>query len=61
MRPIVRPGDRQLKVLEATGLSQRDLKPLYDGLAMEIARCPKDYPFRVNYRMDQYLAGHGLI
>ena len=49
------------KVLEATGLNQRDLKPLYDGLAMEIARCPKDYPFRVNHRMDQYLAGHGLV
>ena len=49
------------KVLEAAGLKQQELKPLYDGLAMEIARCPKDYPFRVNHRMDRYLAAHGLV
>ncbi len=45
------------KILSATGMDQKDLMPLYDGLKKEIARCPKDYPFPVNTRMDEYLAG----
>ena len=48
------------KVLKATGLRQQDLKSLYDGLAMEIARCPRDVPWGVNTGMDRYLAERGL-
>lgn len=44
------------KVLAATGISQSELTPLYDGLEREISRCPKDYPWPVNRRMDDYLA-----
>ena len=44
------------KVLAATGISQSELTPLYDGLDREISRCPKDYPWPVNRRMDDYLA-----
>jgi len=43
------------KVLKATGLKQSDFMSLYDGLKHEIARCPKDYPFRDNALMDAYL------
>lgn len=43
------------KVLQATGMTQADLTRLYDGLAREIARCPKDHPWPVNARMDEYL------
>jgi len=43
------------KVLQATGMTQADLTKLYDGLAKEIARCPKDHPWPVNARMDEYL------
>jgi nucleoside-diphosphate-sugar epimerase len=46
------------KVLAATGLEQSGLIPLYDGLKKEIARCPKDHPWRVNTAMDEYLATH---
>ena len=46
------------KVLAATGLEQSELTKLYDGLKKEIARCPKDYPWRVNAAMDEYLAKH---
>ena len=46
------------KVLAATGLKQSGLMPLYDGLKKEIARCPKDHPWRVNTAMDEYLATH---
>ena len=44
------------KVLAATGMKQSELMPLYDGLKREIARCPRDYPFDVCERMDDYLA-----
>ena len=44
------------KVLAATGISQSELTPLYDGLEREISRCPEDYPWPVNRRMDDYLA-----
>ena len=44
------------KVLAATGISQSELTPLYDGLEREISRCPQDYPWPVNRRMDDYLA-----
>jgi nucleoside-diphosphate-sugar epimerase len=44
------------KVLTVTGMKQNELMPLYDGLKMEIARTPKDYPWPNNQRMDDYLA-----
>ena len=44
------------KVLAATGMKQEDLMPLYDGLKKEIARCPRDYEWKVNTAMDEYLA-----
>lgn len=44
------------KVLAATGMKQEDLMPLYDGLKKEIARCPRDYQWKVNTAMDEYLA-----
>ena len=44
------------KVLAVTGMKQSELMPLYDGLKMEISRTPKDYPWRNNQRMDDYLA-----
>jgi len=50
-------------VLAATGLKQDDLIPLYDGLKLEISRCPRDYKWPAsdrNVRMDAYLAEHGL-
>ena len=44
------------KVLNATGMKQSDLTSLYDGLAKEIARCPRDFKWPVNAAMDEYLA-----
>ena len=44
------------KILAATGMKQSDMMPLYDGLKMEISRTPRDYPWRNNQRMDDYLA-----
>ena len=44
------------KVLAVTGMKQSELMPLYDGLKMEISRTPKDYPWRNNQLMDDYLA-----
>ena len=44
------------KVLAVTGMKQSDMMPLYDGLKREIERTPKDYPWRNNQRMDDYLA-----
>ena len=46
------------KVLAATGLQQESLMKLRDGLEKEIARCPRDFPWRVNTAMDEYLARH---
>lgn len=46
------------KVLAVTGMKQSELTTLYDGLKKEITRCPKDYPFPVNSRMDEYLANN---
>jgi nucleoside-diphosphate-sugar epimerase len=43
------------KILDATGMQQSQLSKLYDGLAREIARCPKDRQWPVNQRMDEYL------
>ncbi len=43
------------KILQATGMTQAGLTTLYDGLAREIARCPKDYQWPVNENMDAYL------
>ena len=53
------------KVLEATGMTQSELRKLYDGLELEIARCPADYGMSVinnsaNIRMDEYLKNSGL-
>ena len=36
------------KVLSVTGMKQEDLKPLYDGLAYEVGRCPRDFDFCSN-------------
>ena len=44
------------KILAATGMKQEELMPLYDGLKLEISRCPKDYVWPVNQAMDEYLA-----
>lgn len=48
------------KVLAATGMKQSELKPLFDGLKMEIERCPKDHQWKANPRFDEYLAAHGI-
>ena len=48
------------KILKATGMKQSELMPLYDGLKLEISRCPKDTVWPVNTAMDEYLAAHGL-
>lgn len=48
------------KLLEATGLRQEQFKTLFDGLSYEVSRCPKDYPFPNNDRMDEYLKAHNL-
>lgn len=47
------------KLLEVTGLKQEQFSSLYDGLKLEIGRCPRDYPFPNNDRMDEYLRKHG--
>jgi len=43
------------KILAVAGMKQAGLTTLYDGLAREIARCPKDFLWPVNERMDAYL------
>ena len=43
------------KVLAATGMKQAELCPLYDGLKKEITRCPRDFRWAVDERMDAYL------
>ena len=48
------------KVLNATGMKQSELMSLYDGLKLEISRCPKDTVWPVNTAMDEYLASHHL-
>ena len=45
-------------MLAATGLKQSDFIPLRKGLEYEISRCPKDYPFKNNERMDAFFAKH---
>lgn len=44
------------KALAVTGMRQEDMRPLYDGLKHEIERTPRDIQWRVNQRMDDYLA-----
>ena len=44
------------KILAAVGMKQSELLPLYDGLKLEIGRCPKDTVWPVNAAMDEYLA-----
>lgn len=44
------------KILAATGMTQRELMPLFDGLRHEISRCPADVEWPVNGRMDSCLA-----
>ena len=46
------------KMLAVTGLKQSDFIPLRKGLEYEISRCPKDYPFKNNERMDAFFATH---
>ncbi len=53
------------KVLHATGITQDSLRPLYDGLAYEIGRFPKDDPAiacdsPVSIRFNDFLAQRGL-
>ena len=43
------------KVLAATGMTQAALMPLHDGLEKEIARCPRDFQWHIDERMDAYL------
>ncbi len=45
------------KVLAATSMTQSSLVPIFEGLHREIARCPKDFEWKNNDRMDDYLAG----
>jgi nucleoside-diphosphate-sugar epimerase len=47
------------KILDATGLKQSELKPLYDGLEYEIGRCPRDLPWPENPVMDEFVAARG--
>ncbi len=47
------------KILTTLGMSRNELMPLYDGLRMEIARCPRDTVWPVNAAMDAYLADLG--
>ncbi|MBO4303238.1 MAG: hypothetical protein J6A21_01490 [Lentisphaeria bacterium] len=57
------------KVLAATGMKQKDLMKLYDGLKYEIGRCPDDYGESLLrsgnaasfLRMDDYLKEKGLF
>ena len=44
------------KILAAVGMKQSELMPLYEGLKLEIGRCPKDTVWPVNVAMDEYLA-----
>ena len=46
------------KVLAATGMKQESLKKLYDGLKYEISRCPKNFNWKANTAMDEYLASN---
>ena len=51
------------KVLKLTGLSQKDMVPMFDGLKFEIGNIPADFVPRdtpVGLRMDEYLKKHGL-
>ena len=51
------------KVLEATGMKQENMMPLYDGLKREIAFCPRDHKWwgeDVNARMDEYIMNNKL-
>ena len=48
------------KVLAATGLTRSGLKPLYDGLELEISRCPKDFPWKPSPEMDAFLERNHL-
>ena len=36
-------------------MKQAELSPLYDGLKKEIARCPRDFQWAVDERMNAYL------
>ena len=48
------------KVLDVTGMKQSDLMPLYDGLKYEISRCPKDFEWHPNPRMDKVMEDLGI-
>lgn len=51
------------KALEATGMKQENMMPLYDGLKREIAFCPRDHKWwgeDVNARMDEYIMNNKL-
>ena len=46
------------KVLAATGMQQKQLMPLYEGLKREISRCPRDHSWPVLDAMDTYIRAH---
>ncbi len=51
------------KVLALTGLKQEDMKPMYDGLKLEIGNIPENYVPKttpVGIRMDEYIKSHNL-
>ena len=52
------------KILNATGMKQSELMPLYQGLKQELAKVPKDIVIgNLGYsdRMDAFLAVKGLL
>lgn len=49
------------KILAVTGMKQSELKSLYDGLKLEIGRCPRDYQWRPNPAMDELLQKRGIL
>jgi hypothetical protein len=49
------------KILAATGMKQENLMPLYEGLKLEISRCPADQAWVNNDIMDKFLADKGLM
>lgn len=51
------------KVLEATGMKQEELTPLYDALKMMIEALPEGYEFPdtdLSKRMDEYITANNL-
>ena len=54
------------KVLAATGMQEKNMMKLYDGLKYEIGRCPDNFfneamKISANIRMDEYLKAKGRV